>query len=239
MLRRRHRTRTGSTPGPLSASSLGHSHYFSLSLLPSSSSFAGASDRERSVCPQKARGGDSSPTHSTVRAKPHSTNDILLMPLRTFLFPRSDGSSGFLSSVWTGFGSVSVDPDFEPRRDPRRRSLGLRSAEKEKDPGPARFGFGAYTSVSPPPVGAQPLTRKAFSIRPPREGQIRAPQLNVMIPSSSALETSSAEPLALAGTEYRHAANISTRRDGGLEKEGSETSHMTTISGNIQSMEAL
>ncbi|PIL28528.1 hypothetical protein GSI_08566 [Ganoderma sinense ZZ0214-1] len=128
-------------------------------------------------------------------------------------------SSRRLSSVWTGFGSVSVDPDFDPRPEPWRRSesgsLGFPFAEK---PEPDQIHRGSaiacapgassssYASRCPSPASAEarPLVRDP-SVLSLHEGvAARYLGIGIHIQPLSALHASSTSPElpVLSGADY-------------------------------------
>ncbi|KAM5545361.1 hypothetical protein V8D89_000974 [Ganoderma adspersum] len=141
-----------------------------------------------------------------------------------------DRTSRRISSVWTLFGSVSVDPNFEPHPNYRPRSPDFPFAEKAVDPGP----LDAHTTTPSALTETQHFVRDMSSIRPLPEG---LPPSNGR--SSSTLEVpSSAELLALASRDYGIASQFNPG-DGGLRQMGSDVSRATASSGEVQSMEAV
>ena len=164
--------------------------------------------------------------------------------------------------MWTLFGSVSVDPAFEPepepesepgpRREPSTNSLDFQFAEKEgaysASPGPS-----PCPSPSPALAETQPLARalswsKLSSVHSLHGGLSPSPSpshldANANVPSPcppSLRAASSSELLALAGTDYAVANPANTgSTEGGLGRSVSGVSRATAAAGEVQSVEAL
>ncbi|PIL28526.1 hypothetical protein GSI_08564 [Ganoderma sinense ZZ0214-1] len=125
-----------------------------------------------------------------------------------------------LSSVWTGFGSVSVIPGIDPPGDVWRHSdqLSFRLADSEKtEPD-------ASPRPSLAPTEARSLVRDV-SVHSLHEGIAR---VQATSPSS--------ELLALAGIDYIAAGPV---RNKGSEWRRSIASRVTASSGGFQSVEAM
>ncbi|KAI1783339.1 hypothetical protein LXA43DRAFT_1067752 [Ganoderma leucocontextum] len=117
-----------------------------------------------------------------------------------------------VSSVWTGFGSVSVDPDFEPQSEPSAHSLDFQFAEKHASfqrsegcaPSPS---LSPCPSTSPALAETQPLARgmSPLPLAPSHDDLHLSHLLGVPSPAPGAL--SFPNLLALARTDYPGVAN--------------------------------
>ncbi|KAM5545355.1 hypothetical protein V8D89_000968 [Ganoderma adspersum] len=168
-------------------------------------------------------------------------------------------SHGRVSSVWTGFGSVSVDPAFdsESRRDLLRARSSFGSAgvvapvaekpdaESDADGGPARReGEAAYTpgaspcaSLAPVEVEGNPLVQDASARRHRMHGELPSlPRLDARAENSRS--ELSEDPLPGTDCDCDIALPLD-HHDGGLEPRASGLGRATRSSGEVRSVEAL
>ncbi|KAM5545351.1 hypothetical protein V8D89_000964 [Ganoderma adspersum] len=151
----------------------------------------------------------------------------------------------FRCSVWTWTGSLSADSHLESRREPSTHSLDFKFCDPEKNAsmhGPAEsYARSPSPCPSPSPnlrwAETQPLTRDvSFMPQPHPHPHQDIPHL--VVPASPAPDPSSADLLALAGTDYA-GARLLANGDGGLGRSVSGVSRSTAYSGDVQSVEAL
>ena len=168
---------------------------------------------------------EADPIHS--RPRPDCKHTLML----TRLLPRLslDRTSRRISSVWTLFGSVSVDPAFEPYPKSRPPSSKFHFAEKDE------YTLGRLTCPCSPPTPAEtrPSARDAASVYelhgglPPSYGR-----------TTSTVEVSlSAEHLPLDSTDYTMVK--SNPEYGELGRRATQASRTTVNSGKVQRTEAV
>lgn len=160
-----------------------------------------------------------------INSRPWPDGKHTLMLLQLLLRLTLDRTSCRISSVWTLFGSVSVDPAFEPYPKSRPPSSKFHFAEKDE------YTLGRPTCPCPPPTPAEP--------RPSPREAASAYELHGALPplhgrTTSTVEVSlSAERLVLANTDHAMAKNPEYR------ELGRKASRTTVSSGRVQRTEAV